>query len=149
MQIIYNFYMKLALTFALPMRDYYGELAQDYYARLREFFKFGKSKGAANLVFVAGKCKNSLRWTSEELAEYLKEQMISGTKGLMVSVVDAAAIVSNGEADENMEQSDGNVCLVELLNFVPSRKGTDLLAVLALEQLYRACMIIAGRTYHK
>ena len=87
-------------------------------------------------MHVVSLCVEGKQWSSEDFAEYIKKQELSGSIAFIIGG-------SHGLADEIKRLS--HFCL----SFSKMTLPHQMMRAVFLEQLYRACKINAGESYHK
>lgn len=155
-------------------RSSYATIFADYISRIRRFVKIAKpAKGrrkvnepreGLHLIFVNGYGASKEKFGSEELAEEIKQRALTHGRDIYVELVSGGALdtVSSAWCSRSSEAAAGpcesegggsagagsgaDILLVPLTT---ERAADELAKVLAIEQVYRAFMIINNRKYHK
>lgn len=129
--------MKIDLGYGRIKNPDLKDLAADYQKRLGRFVKLRKIK---NPEYIIEFCGSGEKITSEGLADIFRELMLHGKSSVRVQLGDGVNKKDSPAADGVTKQK------IQLVN---QKISPDLQAVMLLEQVYRAFMIIGGRSYHK
>ncbi len=153
----------LLLTVGKPKAAYLAQGIKEYLERLKPYgggalaavrpAKAGKNRSGAEVLAEEGRRllerleprdlvwaldRRGKAWSSEQWAQNLDKARLSG-KGRLVLVIGGPL----GLDDTVLQRADARV------SFGPPTLAHELAALVAAEQLYRACTILAGLPYHR